>query len=83
MTIPQKNKEKKSKNFQHKINENLFFDQTQEITLTKDEVKSLKKSLTNLTVDKETSKFFKSAHQFYKKLKKNRFIITLEEIEES
>jgi hypothetical protein len=81
MTTPQKNDKKENKTFQNRLDENLFFNMEKDIILTEQELKALEKSLVNLKVDKKTSSFFKSAYKFYKKLEKNDFNISLEEIE--
>ena len=78
MTTP---KERKVKKDEKMTDENLFFDNSDEIILTQKERKDLKCKLENNKVDLKTKAFFKSAHQFSKKLRENDFSISLEEIE--
>jgi len=79
MTTP---KDKEIREGAPEINENFFFKFNEELILTNHEVKQLEKSLANLELDDKTRSFFRSAHKFYKKLKENDFIISLEEIEQ-
>ncbi len=61
--------------------ENLFFDDSEEIVLTQQEARDLEEKLEITEIDDETRSFFKSSHDFFKKLTKNDFTISLEEIE--
>lgn len=78
MTTP---KEKEVKKEEKISEENLFFDDSEEIILTEQEVQDLEKKLENREIDDRTRSFFKSSHQFYKRLKEKEFKISLEEIE--
>ena len=78
MTTP---KEKKVKKEEKITEENLFFDDSEEIILTEQEVQDLEKKLENREIDDKTRSFFKSSHQFYKKLEEKEYKISLEEIE--
>ncbi|MBN1801512.1 MAG: hypothetical protein JW891_08405 [Candidatus Lokiarchaeota archaeon] len=63
------------------LKENLFFDDSEEIVLTEQEARDLEEKLDNTKIDKVTRSFFKSSYDFFKRLIKNDFIISLEEIE--
>lgn len=78
MTTP---KEKEVKKEEKITEENLFFDDSEEIILTEQEVQDLEKKLENREIDDKTHSFFKSSHQFYKKLEEKEYKISLEEIE--
>jgi len=79
MTIP---KEKDIKKDDEKmVEENIIFDNSEEIILTEKEIKELEIKLKNKEIDLKTKAFFKSANQFSKKLKENDYLISLEEIE--
>lgn len=78
MTTP---KEKEVKKEEKISEENLFFDDSEEIILTEQEVQDLEKKLENREIDDRTRSFFKSSHQFYKRLKEKEYKISLEEIE--
>ncbi|TFG21541.1 MAG: hypothetical protein EU529_13335 [Promethearchaeota archaeon] len=79
MTTPKKKEEKGI----HQLggDENLFFDLSQEIIMTSQEAKLMEKSLKRMNINDKVKNFSKSNHQFYKKLKNNNFIISLEELE--
>jgi hypothetical protein len=78
MTTP---KEKEVKKEEKISEENLFFDDSEEIILTEQEVQDLEKKLENREIDDRTRSFFKSSHQFYKRLEEKEYKISLEEIE--
>jgi len=78
MTTPREKEVKKEEKISE---ENLFFDDSEEIILTEQEVQDLEKKLENREIDDRTRSFFKSSHQFYKRLKEKEFKISLEEIE--
>jgi len=78
MTTP---KEKEVKKEGKISEENLFFDDSEEIILTEQEIQDLEKKLENREIDDKTRSFFKSSHQFYKKLEEKEYKISLEEIE--
>jgi len=78
MTTP---KEKEVKKEEKITEENLFFDDSEDIILTEQEVQDLEKKLENREIDDKTRSFFKSSHQFYKKLEEKEYKISLEEIE--
>ena len=78
MTTP---REKEVKKAEKTSQENLLFNNSEEILLTEKEIKDLEKKLENLEINSKTRTFFKSAHQFFKKLEENDFTISLEEIE--
>lgn len=78
MTTP---KEKEVKKSEKTIVENLIFDDSEELILTQKEVEELENKLETKKVDTKTRAFFKSAHQFAKKLKENDYTISLEELE--
>lgn len=54
---------------------------SEEIILTEQEIQDLEKKLENKEIDDKTRSFFKSSHQFFKKLEENENLIALEEIE--
>ena len=78
MTTPNEKEVKKEKKVS---DENLFFDDPEEIILTELEIQALEKKLENREIDEETRSFFKSSRQFFKKLEENEYTISLEEIE--
>ena len=78
MTTP---KEKEVKKEEKISEENLFFDDSEEIILTEQEIQDLEKKLENREIDDRTRSFFKSSHQFYKRLEEKEYKISLEEIE--
>ena len=78
MTTPKEKEVKKEEKITEK---NLFFDDSEEIILTEQEVQDLEKKLENREIDDKTRSFFKSSHQFYKKLEEKEYKISLEEIE--
>ena len=78
MTTP---KEKEVKKEEKISEENFFFDDSEEIILTEQEIQDLEKKLENKEIDDKTRSYFKSSHQFYKKLEEKEYIISLEEIE--
>ncbi len=78
MTTP---REKEVKKEEKASEENFFFDDSEGITLTEQEIQDLEKKLENKEIDDKTRSFFKSSHQFFKKLVENEYLIALEEIE--
>lgn len=78
MTTP---KEKEVKKEEKTSEENFFFDDSEEIILTEQEIQDLEEKLENREIDDTTRSFFKSSHQFYKKLEEKEYTISLEEIE--
>jgi len=74
-------REKKVKEEKKIPQENLFFNDSEEIILSEKEIKDLQKKLEDTDINKKTRSFFKSAHQFFKKLEQNNYTISLEEIE--
>ena len=78
MTTPKENEVKKEEKV---FEENLLFDDSEEIILTELEIQALEKKLENREIDEKTRSFFKSSHQFFKKLEENEYTISLEEIE--
>ncbi len=74
-------REKKAKKNGKIPEENLFFNDSEEFVITEQEAKDLEKKLENTKIDEETLSFFKSSHEFFKKLVENDFTISLEEIE--
>ena len=74
-------REKKAKKIGKTPEENLFFDDSEEIIITEQEAKDLEKKLENTKIDEETLSFFKLSHKFFKKLVENDFTVSLEEIE--
>ena len=78
MTTP---KEKEVKKEEKISEENFFFDDSEEFILTEQEIHDLEKKLENKEIDDKTRSYFKSSHQFYKKLEEKEYIISLEEIE--
>ena len=78
MTTP---KEKQMKKEEKEPCENFFFNYSEEIILTEQEIQDLEKKLEDREIDEKTRSFFKSSHQFYKKLEEKEFTISLEEIE--
>lgn len=77
MTTP---KEKEVKKEEKTSEENFFFDYSEEIILTEQEIEDLEKKLENREIDDKTRSFFKASHQFYKKLEEKEYTISLEEI---
>jgi len=78
MTTP---KEKEIQKEERISQENFFFDDSEEIILTEQEIQDLEKKLEDREIDDKTRSFFNSSHQFYKKLKEKDYTISLEEIE--
>ncbi len=78
MTTP---KEKEVKKEEKVSEENFFFDDSEEIILTEQEIQDLEKKLENREIDDKTRSYFKSSHQFFKRLEENEYSISLEEIE--
>ncbi|MEJ2296524.1 MAG: hypothetical protein P8Y23_17390 [Candidatus Lokiarchaeota archaeon] len=78
MTTPKETEIKKEERI---FEENFFFDDSEEIILTKHETQDLEKKLEDREIDDKTRSFFKSSHQLYKKLKEEEYTISLEEIE--
>ncbi len=78
MTTP---KEKEVKKEEKASEENFFFDDSEEIILTEQEIQDLETKLENKEIDDKTRSFFKSSHQFFKKLEEKKYTIALEEIE--
>ena len=78
MTTP---REKEVKKAEKTHQENLLFNNSEEIVLTELEIKNIEKKLENIEINDKTRTFFKSAHQFFKKLEENEYTISLEEIE--
>jgi hypothetical protein len=78
MTTP---KEKEVRKEEKISEENLFFDDSEEIILTEQEIQDLEKKLENKKINDKTRSFFISSRQFYKKLGEKEYAISLEEIE--
>jgi len=78
MTAP---REKEVKKEEKMPEENLSFDNSEEIVLAEQEIKNLEEKLEVIEIDDKTRSFFKSAHQFSKRLERNKNVISLEEIE--
>ena len=60
--------------------ENLFFDLGEDLIETEDDINRLKEILENEVVSDKTKAAFRSANEFYEKLIKNNYSISLEEI---
>ncbi len=78
MTTPKDRDIKKEEKI---MEENLFFDNSEEIILTEKETKDLENKFENKKIDVKTQAFFKSTHILSKKLRENANTISLEEIE--
>jgi len=74
------NEKKKLKKEKEKFMENLFFHLDGELIETEDDLTRLKEILEVDEISNNTKAAFRSAHNFYEKLKKNNFSITIEEI---
>ena len=71
-------REKEAKKDGKTPEENLFFDDSEEIVLTQQEARDLEEKLEITEIDDETRSFFKSSHDFFTKLTKNDFIISFQ-----
>ena len=71
---------KKEDNEKEVYKENLYFHLDQELVETEEDLHRLQEILENEEIDDKTKASFKKTHDFYEKLKKNNFSISLEEI---
>ena len=74
------NEKKKEENENNILKENLYFHLNEDIIETEDDINRLKEILENTEIDDKTKSAFRSADNFYKKLMKNNYVISLEEI---
>ncbi len=74
------NGKKKLKKEKENLKENLFFHLDEDLIETEADINRLKEILENLEVSDNTKATFRSANDFYEKLIKNNYSISLEEI---
>jgi len=74
------NGKKKLEKEKERLRENLFFHLDDDLIETEDDINRLKEILENEEVSDETKTAFRSVNEFYKKLIKKGFSISLEEI---
>lgn len=74
------NRKKKLEKEKENLKENLFFHFDEDLIETKADIKRLKEILENNEIGEDTKAAFRSTHEFYEKLIKNNFTISLEEI---
>jgi len=74
------NGKKKSKKEKERLKENLFFHSDEDLIETEDDINRLKEILENEEISDKTKAAFRSANEFYERLIKNNFSISLEEI---
>ena len=74
------NGKKKLKKEKENLKENLFFHLDEDLIETEADINRLKEILENLEISDNTKATFRSANDFYEKLIKNNYSISLEEI---
>lgn len=74
------NGKKKSEKEKERLKENLFFHLDEDLIETEDDINRLKEILENEEISEKTKAAFRSANEFYERLIKNNFSISLEEI---
>jgi len=74
------NGKKKLEKEKEQLKENLFFHLDEDLIETEDDINRLKEILENEEISDKTKAAFRSANEFYERLIKNNFSISLEEI---
>ena len=74
------NGKKKLDKEKERLKENLFFHLDEDLIKTEDDINRLKEILENEEISDKTKAAFRSANEFYERLMKNNFSISLEEI---
>ncbi len=74
------NEKKKLEKEKERLKENLFFHLDEDLIETEDDINRLKEILENEEISDKTKAAFRSANEFYERLMKNNFSISLEEI---
>ncbi len=74
------NGKKKLKKEKENLKENLFFHLDEDLIETEADINRLKEILENKEISDNTKAAFRSANDFYEKLIKNNYSISLEEI---
>ena len=74
------NGKKKLEKEKERLKENLFFHLDEDLIETEDDINRLKEILENEEISDKTKAAFRSANEFYERLIKNNFSISLEEI---
>ena len=74
------NGKKKLEKEKENLKENLFFHLDEDLIKTGDDINRLKEILENKEISDNTKAAFRSANNFYEKLIKNNYSISLEEI---
>jgi len=74
------NGKKKSEKEKEKLKENLFFHLDEDLIETEDDINRLREILENEEISDKAKDAFRSANEFYAKLIRNDFSISLEEI---
>ena len=74
------NGKKKSEKEKKKLKENLFFHLDEDLIETEDDINRLREILENEEISDKTKAAFRSANEFYARLIRNDFSISLEEI---
>lgn len=74
------NGKKKLEKEKERLKENLFFHLDEDLIETEDDINRLKEILENEEISDKTKAAFRSADEFYERLIKNNFSISLEEI---
>jgi len=74
------NGKKKLEKEKERLKENLFFHLDEDLIETEDDINRLKEILENEEISDKTKAAFRSANEFYERLMKNNFSISLEEI---
>ena len=71
------NGKKKSEKEKERLKENLFFHLDENLIETEDDINRLKEILENEEISDKTKAAFRSANEFYERLIKNNFSISL------
>jgi len=74
------NGKKKLEKEKENLKENLFFHLDEDLIETEDDINRLKEILENKEISDNTKAAFRSANDFYEKLIRNNYSISLEEI---
>lgn len=74
------NGKKKLEKEKERLKENLFFHLDEDLIETEDDINRLKEILENEEINNKTKAAFRSTNEFYERLIKNNFSISLEEI---
>ncbi len=74
------NGKKKLEKEKERLKENLFFHLDEDLIETEDDINRLKEILENEEINNKIKAAFRSTNEFYERLIKNNFSISLEEI---